>query len=353
MDQSVNSSNNSSPTFFSKLQENIFRWIRLTGRPSVFVYHGYGNGEECVIFGHALSRSPLPRKKYRRNLWTNTLALIRLFMVKPLPFARLELRFQGRSLAGTAEKDGFFRFQWQPEVPLAPGWHEVEVRLQKADDARPAVGALIIPPPSDYAIVSDIDDTFLVSHSSTWYKRLYVLLTENAFSRKPFEEVVTHYQRLSKGTGGDLLRRPFFYVSSSEWNLYQYILDFSRKNGLPPGVYLLNQLKTISQIWRTGQNNHSTKFVRISRLMEAFPSRQFVLLGDDSQQDPMIYAALVQHFPNRVKAVYLRQIRSKRRQKVHDAIATIANAGVPVCHFAHSRTAIEHSTQIGLIDESS
>ncbi len=71
-------------------------------------------------------------------------------------------------------------------------------------------------------------------------------------------------------------------------------------------------------------------------------------MGDDSQQDPVIYASVVEHFPDQVKAVYLRNVFEKNIVVVEGAISKIKAAGIPVCHFKHSRDAILHSAEIGL-----
>jgi len=145
---------------------------------------------------------------------------------------------------------------------------------------------------------------------------------------------------------------PFFYVSSSEWNLYDYLLEFVRVQELPRGVFLLNVLKRIGEIFKTGQNNHATKFTRIVRIIEGFPKQRFVLLGDSSQHDPYIYESLVKHFPNQIHAVYIRDVFAKNKQKVSEVLRTIEAAGVPCCFFSHSSEAILHSIKIGLIAES-
>ena len=141
----------------------------------------------------------------------------------------------------------------------------------------------------------------------------------------------------------------FFYVSSSEWNLYDYILEFSKKNEMPRGVYLLGQIKRFKEILKTGQNKHSTKFMRIARILTAYHHQTFVLLGDDSQMDPEIYLSVIEHFPGVVKGVYLRHVHKKNKEKVQVIIDKINAAGVPCCHFVHSHDAIEHSRKIGLI----
>lgn len=338
--------------FGGRLKDKLFRWMRLTSRPVIKVYHGFGGEGMLTVFGHVLTLSPLPRKRYRQNVWTNALALVRLFVVKPVRNATVRLNFEGTELEQTAEKDGFFRFQWQPASMPAPGWHPVRVDLVgRRPKTRPVrgEGEIYIPHRNQYAFISDIDDTFLISHSTNLRKRLFVLLTENAYSRRPFDGVVRHYQALAVSGARSGEDNPFFYVSSSEWNLYDYIGDFVSRNKLPRGIYLLGQMKRFSQMWKTGQNRHGTKFFRIARILEAYPHQEFVLLGDDSQQDPVIYASIAEHFPARIKAVYLRNVYEKNMAVVKAAIARIEGLGIPVCHFRHSRDAILHSVEIGLI----
>jgi phosphatidate phosphatase APP1 len=83
-------------------------------------------------------------------------------------------------------------------------------------------------------------------------------------------------------------------------------------------------------------------------VLSAFPQQDFILLGDDSQQDPVIYASVVEHYRDQVKAVYLRNVFQKNINVVKAAIAKIEATGIPVCHFKHSRDAILHSADIGL-----
>ena len=341
-------------SFFEKIWDKILYLFRLTNDPVVKVYNGYGNRDRAIIYGHVFLLSPLSRKKFRQNWITNFFALLRLFMVKTARNAKVSFNWNGEVHHATVAGDGFFKFEWNPGSDFTPGWHPVEVVLEelfgRKNSGITGKGLVFIPDEHQYACISDIDDTFLISHSSNLRRRLYVLLTENAHSRKPFEGVVHHYQLLSKAASTINVPNPFFYVSSSEWNLYNYISEFSRKNELPQGIYLLGQLKTFKQVFKTGQNNHSTKFMRIARIIEAFPMQHFILLGDDSQMDPAIYLSIVQHFPDQIKYVYLRHVSKKKHEEVKDIVRKINEAGVLCCYFTHSRDAIKHSKETGLIE---
>lgn len=342
-------------SFSKKIKIKIFRFFRLHSGPSLNLYTGFGNESSCVIYGHALSLSPLPRKTYRKFFVFNTIALLRLFMVQPMKHAKVKLLWGDTSYETVTADDGFFRFEWKPSRPLKPGSMKVEAVLMSENSdtiiAAAAEGEVIIPSPAAFAFISDIDDTFLISHSSNIRKRLFVLLTENARSRSPFEGAVKHYRLLNGNAGDQVMNNAFFYVSSSEWNLYNYIREFVRMNKLPEGVFLLNQIKTFSKLFSTGQNNHGGKFTRIVKIIEAYPQQKFVLLGDDSQQDIFIYTSVVEHFPDNVYCVYIRRVHSPEKPHVREKQKIIEKAGVLFCYFAHSDEAILHSEQAAIINK--
>ena len=272
-------------------------------------------------------------------------------MVKPFPGAKVFMEWQGQRLEAESQDDGFFKFEWDPPAPQQPGWHKITVFLDEERYTKLDVTGeanLHIPHPARYNFISDIDDTFLISHSSNLRKRLYVLFTKNARTRKPFDDVVRHYQLLATTIKNDNERNSFFYVSSSEWNLYDMVTEFSRTHELPRGVYLLNQLKTFSEVLKTGQNKHAGKFTRIVRIIETYPKMQFVLLGDDTQEDPNIYLSVAEHFPSNIYGVYIRQVNAKNVDNTNKVIEKLQTAGVHCCYFSHSSQAIEHSLKIGL-----
>lgn len=337
-----------------KLTHYFLTLLRLTDQPMVKVYRSFGTANRLHIQGHVLRRSALPRKKYRDNGFVNLLAVLRLFMVRPYPGVTVRITCAGQTADTQADDDGFFRYELELDQALPPGWHSVRAELI-SQTLTPEVmlaegtGQVLIPPPTRFACISDIDDTFLISHSATIAKRLLVLLTENAHSRQPFEGVVAHYQLLAEADSGPGITNPFFYVSSSEWNLYDYILDFSAKNGLPDGVYMLSQIKQLAQVLKTGKGKHHTKFDRIVRILHAYPEQQFILLGDDSQQDPVIYESIVGHFPRQIRCVYIRHVHKKNKVPTQVFIDKIEAAGVTCCYFTHSSEARQHSMEIGLV----
>ncbi len=318
---------------------------------TVKIYHGYGHANNLIVYGHVLAGKPVGISRYSDKTVYNIIHIVKLFFIKPLPNVKVSMQWRNQHYYSTTEADGFFKFEWQSTTSVSPGWHPIEVHLLKQGNiAITGKGKIYVPQSTQYGFISDIDDTVLVSHSATTGKRLEVMFTKNPRSRKTFADVVKYYRLLALAHTEPLLLNPFFYVSSSEWNLYDDLNEFFKHNGLPKGVFLLNKIKRWYQLFKTGKTKHQGKLMRIIRVLEAFPKQQFVLLGDNSQSDPEIYVSIANKYPDKIIAVYIRNILGKKENSTKKILASIQNKNIPTCLFKHTDEAILHSKLIGLIE---
>ena len=322
-----------------------------TGESMVKIYHGYGHTENMVVYGHVLRNKRASTAVYK-NIFTNIINMLRLFMVQPLAFEKVQLNWAGQLIETQTADDGFFKLEWSSATHVPAGLHEVTIRHVKADGniVSTGTGHVYVPHVTQFAFISDIDDTVLVSYSATILKRLRELLFKGPEQRRAFDDVAVHYKQLSLAHTEPGTPNPFFYVSSSEWNLYDHLVHFFRVKKLPEGAFLLSQLKRLHQLIFTGKTKHEGKLVRIIRIMEAFPLQQFVLLGDSSQQDIFIYEKIITHYPGKIHAVYIRDVRNSKTAAVLRIMETLQAKGIKTCFFKSSRAAIAHSKKIGLIE---
>src|SRR5690606_11480851 len=143
----------------------------------------------------------------------------------------------GQEIHTKTLEDGYFKFCIPLKERPAFGWYTFSVSATYRGETVEEEGTFLNPHSGKWGIISDIDDTFMVSHSNSFWKKLYVLLFRNLESRKLFEDVVTHYNALSRaGRKSDAEANAFFYVSSSEWNLYRFITLFTELHALPKAV---------------------------------------------------------------------------------------------------------------------
>jgi len=315
------------------------------------LYRGYANMSQIVIFGHVTKgKDPDAYTLDGKNL-KFALTIIKLFTVKTIKNARVRLNFKDEAIETRTLSDGYFQFTIPYTDHLESGWHNFRVTAFYHDQVLAREGEFIKPYPGQYGFISDIDDTFLISHSDNFLKKLYVLLTQNINKRKIFEDVVAHYQLLSNmGKTGDKETNAFFYVSSSEWNLYNFIVDFTRQHGLPKAVLKLKDIKSgIGDFLFTGGGSHDHKFQKIKHLLEFYPELHFVLLGDDSQKDPDIYLKITSMFPANVLAVYIRQTGGHKKDSTTAALSHMDSLGVHTLYFKESKAAMAHSKSLGLV----
>jgi phosphatidate phosphatase APP1 len=273
-----------------------------------------------------------------------------MFRIKTQANADVYLNYGNAKIHTKTLNDGYFKFC----VPLNQdenyGWIDYQVSIIQEGKTIISKESYIRPHKGNLGIISDIDDTFLISYSVNPLKKIYHLLFSNVSNRKVFKDVVPHYQALSTaGTLDQGQLNAFFYVSSSEWNLYRLIEKFTEINQLPKAVFLLKDIKTSLVDFFTKSSGHNHKFEKIKHILEFYPSLHYVLLGDDTQHDPYLYEAICKIFPITVKAVYIRQSREYQKKNVKNVMKNLESLGVFACYFKHSHEAIAHSKKIGLI----
>lgn len=319
---------------------------------AIKIYHGYGHTNDLVLYGHTFRKLPPEYKSQSSNSFTNLFRLLRLFFVKPVPGIPLKIKWEQQVIGTVSEDDGFFKGEWQAHKTIA-GWHPVLVQQATSGlNSSMAKGKIYIPHKTQFAFISDIDDTIMISHSATIWKRLNELLFKNPHSRTVFPGIARYYQLLAKAHASVEEPNPFFYVSSSEWNLYDYLQEVFSFHGLPEGAFLLNQVKRWYQLWKTGKTKHEGKLLRVIRILETFPTHRFILMGDNSQSDPAIYAKLVEKYAHRIYAIYIRDVRKKNHDPTAAILSSLAGKGIHTLQFSQSCDAIEHSASIGLIEQS-
>lgn len=315
------------------------------------LYRGYVNKEELVVFGHVFKSWAPDKYRMDRKGIRHAVSVIHMFRIKPLENVEVTLKFKNIEVTTKTLADGYFRFTLPYSQKLESGWHPYEVSCNFYDYGIVQTSELLKPFESKVGVISDIDDTFLVSHSGNFFKKLYILLFKNINKRKVFEDVVSHYQALSRaGQENETASNSFFYVSSSEWNLYEFIDAFARLHKLPKAVIKLKKIKTgISDFLFTGRGSHDHKFEKIKDIIMFYPNLDYVLLGDDSQKDPYLYERIVKIFPESIKAIYIRQTSRRKKQQTAAVLKNIESMNVATCYFSNSEEAIAHSERIGIL----
>lgn len=173
-----------------------------------------------------------------------------------------------------------------------------------APDGRIFNGNIRLVAPEGLSIISDIDDTIKVSGVTDRRS-----LLENTFLRD-FEAVpgMADVYREWLGDDGSL-----HFVSSSPWQLYEPLAELIGESGFPPATLNLKPVRfrdeTLFDLFKKGTE---TKPAVIKSILDRYPERRFLLVGDSGEQDPEVYAELIRERPAQILKVYIRNVTNAK-----------------------------------------
>jgi phosphatidate phosphatase APP1 len=292
------------------------------------------------------------------SVWTNLVNMYKRFESDEIPHARLRARYMGIEKELIADEEGMFDLHLELPTPIEGNhlWHEVELTLLSPiveDQKNPvqAKGEIFIPPDNaDFVVISDIDDTVLKTDAVHLVQMARNVFLGNARTRLPFPGVAALYRALLAGSKGGV-RNPLFYVSSSPWNLYDLLAEFFHLQDIPIGPVLFLRQWGISENELLPVKNKEYKHQVIKHLLELYAPLPFILIGDSGQEDPEIYHQVVAEFPERVLAVYIRNVNKglERSKEINQLAEDTVKAGSTLILANDTLTIADHAHSKGLI----
>ncbi len=314
-------------------------------------YFGYRTCERLMISARAL-RAPRPgfERSGRLRAVRTMLSQFASHEVAELP-VELELRYRdGRSFHHQAVTDdeGFVHFDvaieaW--ELGAHSQWEVVTFHWDNGE-GRQSVEGHVLAPGQDAAlgVISDIDDTIIETGITSSFRaiarnwRRVVMELPDDRLLVPGADVfynalgggaVLHADEAHTGDRLPATHHPFFYVSSSPWNLYSYLVAFQKSRGLPLGPLMLRDWGLNRATFGSGSHG-AHKIAAIADIVETYDAMQFALIGDDSQGDLTAFADVVASHPGRVRAVFIRRAGDPLSPEELTAQAVIEAANVPL-----------------------
>lgn len=344
---------------FKSLFLTFKRAMGFMSPPAVLAYRGYGNHHVVVFHGHVLDDRILLNSKKEDRSRKNFKAMLSRYVSNVIPDVRVKISFMGLEQVAKTNENGYFKtlLDLSP-VKVEGGWLEASFEVldkvvEDQKEIKSTAEVYIQKKNCDFGIISDVDDTILVSHATEILKKLRLVLTKNAYTRLPFKGISAFYQALVVGKKSTA-QNPIFFVSSSEWNLYDFLVDFCKVRNIPKGVFLLqNYKKNLKQLLFTGGGNHEHKLIKIREILVFYPKLNFILIGDNGQKDPEIYCKIVDEFPGRILSIYIRDVsKNKKNEGIKEIIKKLQSNGVEMLMTETTIEAAKDAVKKGYIDSS-
>jgi len=275
-------------------------------------YRGIANTNKVIISGHAFEKHRVRDLQAHHGRRRNLKQTINRFRARPLKWTAVDIKLNGTEHRVRTNNRGYFTCEITHKIK-EPGWYSYELFWRR--NHKRFSGEFYLSDEHETGVISDIDDTLLVSHSTRLIRKMALILFRNAYSRKTFPFVMNWHSYIGELNDKEH-PRDFFYVSNSEWNLYDFLIDFFSINELPKGVFFLQQLKKgIRDLILTGKVNHDHKTGSIEFLLRFYPNKKFILIGDNGQKDMEVYLEIVSKYHQRIKGVMIRKLPYIKNEK--------------------------------------
>ena len=284
------------------------------------LYDCYGSSERFVIEGRVIEaerRSAVTESDSGyTNLWRN----LRILKNADREAVTLVIQAAGLETPHKSGKEGYFSLIMTPQQPVSPGWQVVSAQ----GDRTAGRGRLLIVPKSNtMGVISDIDDTVLISNVPDKSQLLKNTLLKNVKQRQTFPGTAEFYQRLL-AQNADPKTAPMFYVSASPHQLAESMTELLAQNNFPQGVLLTKRVNGSGHDPWFDQQQY--KISKIEAIFAALPWVKFVLMGDDGERDPEIYRTLQEKHPQHVAAIYIRKVHPDSKRKTYAGQLDLAAA---------------------------
>jgi len=288
----------------------------------VVVYPGFG-ASRFVVEGRVIE-ARAGRPEAQDNSWfTNLRRTLRRLINDEQGNVSLRVRLGTGEWRVHSDAEGYFRVEAQTPPGMTAGWQVAEVATESGD-AKAGGAVLLVPADNRLGIITDLDDTILISDVTDRSRLVRKTLFENYAQRHAVAGTAKYFSHLVQ-RNPQPAAAPLFYLSASPRQLHTGIQTFLDRNGFPGGVLITRKI-TNDQTGDPLTDPVRYKITRIEQLLTVLPQVRFVLVGDDGERDPEIYDEIHRRHPERIEAVWIRRVSQNSARPVYAGQGDLASA---------------------------
>jgi phosphatidate phosphatase APP1 len=290
--------------------------------PIIWKLHCIKSEKGWYVSGTVLKKDQSPQKM-EGNWWTTFKSTIQTYFAKPY-HGIIKARWDNGEQESETDSKGIFSFECDKLDPVSMKFESRHSRKLEISQTYPITFDMEKTP---YMVISDIDDTILVSNSEKFFSKIWLMLFRQTDKRNFVEESEKAYRKLSESG------IPFSYVSASEQNLFATITNFLLFHDLPLGPVFLRPYTHWRDLLKA-KSRENYKVNRMMRLITQFPQTRFALFGDDSQQDPLAFKTILENFPTQIDAIMIRKTGSGHNEKEIAELRELTKSKVRFAHYS-------------------
>ncbi len=258
----------------------------------IFIYNCYSTNNHTYINGRLIVEKEI-KSNSNDSILKNIIQKAQLLFHSELKNQQVTAKLNSTLYTTISDDEGYFSFEINAtsnSIFLSTeGSNSIEV--SPIQYKQPKIG-----------IISDFDDTLIVSNVPKKLKLLLNTLTKNYKQRSLVTKIANRVKEILSQNP----KAPFIVVSGSPYQLYLPIKNFLNYHNFPPAIIVLKQFHGNN---KDPKNQFKYKVQKIEQLFLQFPSTKWHLFGDSGEKDREIYHYLKQKYPKRVLSYSIRELK--------------------------------------------
>jgi len=278
----------------------------LSAKDNILIYHAYGNAHQIVIQGRMEEKKTFSEAKEDDNWFQNIWRTVRQVKGDEIKNQTIFALVHGEKFETKGDDEGYFEFNITTKKSLKMGYEKIALYIEGNDNAHEAEVMVIDDEPL-VGIISDFDDTMIVSNVTNKIKLGYNTVLKNYKQRTVVPNMLERFQKI-------LLKNPkdapstLFILSGSPQQLFFAVEDFLAFHHFPKHTLILKKAHGENTDPLTDQFAYKTQ--KIERLIKLYPNMSWVMFGDSGEKDAEIYKFIKEKYPNKVLRYYIRDVES-------------------------------------------
>lgn len=200
-------------------------------------------------------------------------------------------------------------------------------------------------------VVSDIDDTVLITHAANRIRMVLTTMFGNALTRQLFPGSPELFHALHEGPADRHEGNPINYVTSSPFNLHSLLQLIFQENGVPMGPFFMTDWGIDADKWfKISHRDH--KLNSLEEAIKWHPDKPVILIGDSGEHDTAIYIEAALMHPHLIDLILIRDVSgAERTQHLQEEVTKLEETGTRFAFFRDSSEAAVVLHERGWISE--
>ena len=323
----------------------------------ILPFRGFGNDKYVFLKGRVMEEEKITDNTKDQSIAGHLKDTYKRYETDEIPHLKLKASFNGKDIETKTDSEGFFEIEFWFDEPIDYNKSGKKVQLElletkTEDDHKTAEGQIFVPGDNpEFGVISDIDDTVMISRINHFFEKLKLMLLQDASDRTPFPGIGAFLHALKLGSDGKG-NNPLFYVSGSEWNLYDLLVNFMEYHDIPAGPLLLKDKGSGFDAGTLETSDKKYKQQKIKHILDTYPDMKFICIGDSGQHDAETYEKIQEQYPGRLLAIYIRDVtKDKRDREVKEIKKKVEQKDTEMVLLEETFSAARHALGMGWINK--